>query len=789
MTRSGKDGKNVTITLISGVQLGRRTVKTSSIRLPFPPVPSPSIVLGSSLSSLLPNTMSRFIDHSRGPSDGGDPCEQIFYPGHHNRLGPDDATSASSSLSSGDDTDSDAEDVDSTCRISVRGPTIRFRSRAPWETSDTEERVESTQPLAGLTAKAKGKSTADGFMRTLARASPVISRPSVESSYSQGNSTPSPEFFPEGSTHRAMLYHVSDHMPASSVSPTLPHNTGPYGEATSSLSSHHSSTEDTSSYTTRGHGSAFTSSTYHSRSSTHSSRLSEECSSREDFVHPYANPNLIVPHPSKPDSPSQRSNFKRSDSITTVTDTISSRSTSSAVPRESLEVSPISKDSQNSQRISKKEISSPSNPFHGDDINSAYLDRDAKFLSLHPPLRGSAGPGWIAHHHSPPVALISLQEAQAREKSRIASPHTGPVHSNAVDSTSRVPLLHPGELTATPNHQNDSSRMSNSVRPRAQSISTSARAKTALHSVMGTTSQFEPRNLGPSSSRTSGSRALKHKKSGFLRLFGGRGDGDQPSPPPVPSLRDTYIMQGVREAPLFGNLEQHPPSHAPAAMAGSRKLNSEGGAGTWHGNQDPECEPSVPTTRKLLPRSLNIDTGTSSHVTLIPNSGSDVRFRPHNDISRSASSLPLNVPQSAPSTALDFQALQLRPVSSLFSAHFAEYVDGSDADTPLDSGTTSPTSNFGVMHSPLTPLSSRPSNDEPHQTVGVSAEDPSVVKALQEQMLSADKAWQQQVQELQQQIKVLEAKVEELRPADNKRYCESCRRVVAPRWLKDDESH
>ncbi|KAI6031607.1 hypothetical protein BKA83DRAFT_6447 [Pisolithus microcarpus] len=619
--------------------------------------------------------MSRFIDHSRGPSDGGDPCEQIFYPGHHNRL----------------------------------GPTIRFRSRAPWETSDTEERVESTQPLAGLTAKAKGKSTADW----------LYARPSVESSYSQGNSTPSPEFFPEGSTHRAMLYHVSDHMPASSVSPTLPHNTGPYGEATSSLSSHHSSTEDTSSYTTRGHGSAFTSSTYHSRSSTHSSRLSEECSSREDFVHPYANPNLIVPHPSKPDSPSQRSNFKRSDSITTVTDTISSRSTSSAVPRESLEASPISKDSQNN------------------DINSAYLDRDAKFLSLHPPLRGSAGPGWIAHHHSPPVALISLQEAQAREKSRIASPHTGPVHSNAVDSTSRVPLLHPGELTATPNHQNDSSRMSNSVRPRAQSISTSARAKTALHSVMGTTSQFEPRNLGPSSSRTSGSRALKHKKSGFLRLFGGRGDGDQPSPPPVPSLRDTYIMQGVREAPLFGNLEQHPPSHAPAASG-------------W---------------QQELPRSLNIDTGTSSHVNLIPNS---------------ASSLPLNVPQSAPSTALDFQALQLRPVSSLFSAHFAEY------DTPLDSGTTSPTSNFGVMHSPLTPLSSRPSNDEPHQTVG---RNPSVVKALQEQMLSADKAWQQQVQELQQQIKVLEAKVEELRPADNKRYCESCRRVVAPRWLKDDESH
>lgn len=786
MTRSGKDGKNVIITLISGVQLGRRAVETSSILLPFPPVPSPWIVLGSFLSSLFANTMSRFIDHNRGPSEGGNPCEQIFYPGHHNRLGPDDATSASSSLSSGDDTDSDAEDVDSTCRISVRGPTIRFRSRAPWETSDTEERVDSTQPLARPTAKAKGKSTADGFVRNLARASPGISRPSVESSYSQGNSTPSLEFFPDGSTHRAMLYHVSAHMPASSASPTLPHNTGPYGEATSSISSHRSSTEDTSSYTTRGHGSAFTSPTYHSRSSTHSSRLSEDCSGREDFVHPYANPNLIA---SKPDSPSQRSNLNRSDSITTVTDTISSRSTSSAIPRESLEVSPTSKNSQNSQRISKKEISSPSNPFHGDDINSAYLDRDTKFLSLHPPLRGSASPGWIAHHHSPPIALISLQEAQAREKSRIASSHTGPVRSSTVDSTSRAPFLHPGELTAAPNHQNDLSRVSNPVRPRAQSISTSARAKTALHSIVGTTSQFEPRNPGPSSSRTSGSRALKHKKSGFLRLFGGRGDGDHTSPPPVPPLRDTFTMQGVHEVPHFRNREQHPLSHAPAPMAGSGKLNSEGGAGTRHGYQGPECEPSVPIARKLPPRSLNIDTGTSSHSTVVPNSGSDVGLRPNNDISRSASSLPLNVPQSAPSTALDFQALQLRPVSSLFSAHFAEYVDGSDTDTPLDSGTTSPSSNFGVMHSPLTPLSSRPSNDEPHRTVGVSAENPSIIKALREQMLSSDKAWQQQVQELQQQIKVLEAKVEELRPADNKGYCESCRRVFAPRWPKDDEFH
>ncbi|KAI6047773.1 hypothetical protein EDC04DRAFT_2886578 [Pisolithus marmoratus] len=696
------------------------------------------------------------IDHSRGPLHQGDPCEQIFYPGNHNRPSPDDVASASSSLSSGDD--SDIEDIESTCRISVRGPTIRFRSRAPWETSDTEEKEESTHRMPRLTAKAKGKSTtADGFMRALGRASPIISRPSVESGYSQGNSKPSLDFYPDGSPHRAILFHGSGHMPASSTfsmpdpSPTLPYNTEPYGEGTGSLSSHHSSTEDSSSCTTRGHGSALTSSTHHGfevssdatsahrRSPAHSPRLSQECSVREDFVHPYANPNLIGPYPSNPDNSSKKSNFKRSDSITTVTDTISNKSTSSAIPRESLEVSPMSgKDSQDSQRICKKEISSPSLVLHGNDINPAYLDRDAKFLSLHPPLRAPASPGWIAHHHSPPVALISLQEAQAREKSRTASLHTGTAHSKAADSTSHIPSWQPSDLTAVPNGRNNLGRMSNSVRPRAQSISTSARAKTALHSVVGTTSQFERRDSGPSSSGTSASRALRHKKSGFLRLFSSRGDGDQSSPPPVPSLHDTCIAQGVREVPLSRNPELYPLSHAPTAMAG-----------TEDEDQDSGCEPTVSTTRKLLRRPLNIDIGTPSQFASIPNSGPDVQSRTHDDNSHSTSSLPLNVPQSAPSTALDFQALQLRPVSALFSAHFAEYVGSSEADTSLDSGTTSPASNSGVMLSPLTPLSSRPSNDEPSHGVGVSGENPSVIKALQEQMLSANRAWQRQVQELQ----------------------------------------
>lgn len=735
--------------------------------------------------------MSRHVglDHSRGPFDEADPCEQIFYPGHHSRLGPDDAASANSSLGSEGDTDSDVEDIDSTCRISVRGPTIRFHSRAPWETSDTEEREESTYTLARLAAKAKGKSTtADGLVRTLARASPLISRQSVESGYSQESPKPSLEFSSDGSPHRAILRHGSGHMPVSSIlplipipSPSLPHNTEPYGEGTGSLSSYHSSTEDGSSCTTRGHGG--TSSTHHGSEVSHSStdaisaysrsssRSSQECLPREDFVHPYANPNLIAPYSS---NPSQRSKFKRSDSITTVTDTISSKSTSSAIPRDSSEVSPISKDAQNSQRLRKKEISSPSIILHGTDINPAYLDRDAKFLSLHPPLRGSASPGWIAHHHSPPVALISLEEAQAREKSRTASLHPGAAHSKAVDSTSHVPSSHPGELTATPNNPNNLGRMSNSVRRRARSISASARAKTALHSVVGTTSHSERQDPGFSSSGTSGSRALKHKKSGFLRLFSGRGEGDQPSPPPVPSLRDTYVPQS-----LCGQLSEEFPE---GPLSRSPELHPDE-------NQDPGRERTVHTTSKLLPPPLNIDIGTSSHFTSIPNFGPDVQSRPHDNNPHSGLSLPLNVPQSAPSTALDFQALQLRPVSSLFSSHFAEYVGGSDADTSLDSATTSPTSNSGAVLSPLTPLSSRPSNDEPRHGVGVSGENPSVVKALQEQMLSANRAWQRQVQDLQQQVRNLQAKVEELRAADDKGYCEVCRRIVPLQWLKDDESH
>jgi hypothetical protein len=52
-----------------------------------------------------------------------------------------------------------------------------------------------------------------------------------------------------------------------------------------------------------------------------------------------------------------------------------------------------------------------------------------------------------------------------------------------------------------------------------------------------------------------------------------------------------------------------------------------------------------------------------------------------------------------------------------------------------------------------------------------------IIKALQEQIISSKRAWQQQIWELQGQVRDLKAEVEDLRSAEEGRgYCEHCSR-------------
>jgi hypothetical protein len=132
-----------------------------------------------------------------------------------------------------------------------------------------------------------------------------------------------------------------------------------------------------------------------------------------------------------------------------------------------------------------------------------------------------------------------------------------------------------------------------------------------------------------------------------------------------------------------------------------------------------------------------------------------------------------NKPQSAPPGKTDFVALSLRPVSTIFSEHFADHLLGLENKAPsepaleADCGTpTTATESGGI--SPLSPdfVSVRDVRDEISRpmtvTSGKSSSDGSqqdVISALQAQMFGAKGDWQRHVWELESQIRGLKAEI------------------------------
>ncbi|KAG6336132.1 hypothetical protein ID866_2970 [Astraeus odoratus] len=725
--------------------------------------------------------------------------EQIFYRGGHDDDHDDpedsdfddDAVSASVSLDSSNETETETGDDDSTCRISLQGPKIRFHSRAPWETDDICEGDGPDRPTI-FGAKLKSKASRPDIVRTLGLGT-IMNRPSVDSSRSLTASKVSMDI--SRSSHRPLRSLSQEPDSSRSVSGASPLTTSlsTVSREASDLrggdgqpSSDHSDPKKGSSYAILHQGIVRPSTSHHdnqilppspggvsttSRSGTPSSFISSQgCPYPADIAHPYANPDLVVPYSKETSTTLQQttsSGVTRNDSFATVPDTVLGKF--SPVSRVVSNNSITSKDIQSGHRILKERISSPTAVIHGSD---AYLDRNTKFLSLRPPPHGYTGlNGWGARPQSPTVALISLQEAQARERSRSATSHSA-VHSENVDSAPLVPFPLP-EVTSISESSNDSSS-SGTPRVRARSVSAGARARNALHSVVGSTPPQPERKDSGSFGEPSGvGRGLKHKKSGFMRLFTGRGDGDRTPPPPVPPRSDACLVKDPQTTTLVKS------SMLPLSRVST--LTSASGASE-------EEEKLVlgskgrTTTRKCLPPPLHIHTGKPNSLPPFPTSGLDIPSGTLAENSRSVSSSALTMPQSAPPAAPDFQGLRLRPASALFSTHFADFVANSDDDIPSDSA-TSPTVDSRVVLSPLTPTSSRPSGEEPH----IIGDHSSTIKALQDQMLSAKKAWQQQVWELQGQVRDLKAELEDLRTADNKKYCDVCRRGDPQKWPKEIE--
>ena len=505
----------------------------------------------------------------------------------------------------------------------------------------------------------------------------------------------------------------------------------------------------------------------HERSAKSSLALSsQERQSHDQFVHPYANPDLVAPYTPSPETiPARNSisgDMSGSDSNSTVTD-----STGTISAATSTETSLTFRDVPHGNlRVNGKEISSPISVLRQGD--SSYVDRTTNFLSLHPPpvafeapLRNSLS------SRTPTVTLISLQEAQARERFRSSTVHT---------TVARQKLPGPNDIPeATEDQTVEMDTDGEMVHTRARSSSAGTRHNTFLPLTQPQNTELRDESSLSTLGSVVPGRALKHKKSGFMRLFGGRateGEKEKSPPPPIPPHADVYAeetfqIHGTGKTSKLVLPRAQRSSPALRSGASNATLSSVYSASSVG---DGPCV-KEPSPRRRQPPSLSIVTKTSDPSIPTSLSGTTsptgLNFTP---------SLTLTVPQSAPPGHSDFPGLKLRPVSTSFGSHFADMVKGTAEESQRDVHTPSSTASSNTALSPFTPVSARRSDDASATAVEASGEDHLTIKGLQDQLVSAKKAWQQQIWELRGQIRDLTSELEDLRAADNQEYCEVCGR-------------
>ncbi|KAG2369458.1 hypothetical protein BDR07DRAFT_1604740 [Suillus spraguei] len=710
-----------------------------------------------------------------------------------------------------DDAENDDEDEedDASHRISVQGPKIRFHSRAPWETGeDMTDENDSDHSAMSTTFGKKVKSKTD-LIRHFGKSSST--RPSAESFRSQAQSNGPFEITAGNhSSSRGALYTLaqesfsnssltvpSQHFPATSLKnrhnfslprttnypPTTHYDDHTPEEPQSTTSSlremgHISQASSSAQDTPRPYSPVSEVPRDHERSATVSSFHTFQCRlSHEDFVHPYANPDLVASY--APPRPVQlRSAFghiPRSNSAATVIDSLSSRSgaSSSTITSDTSVFSIPSRDHipSTGMRVHGKDISPPITVLRSNDLNSAQCDQSINLPSFHPPVFEGV-PGWNGRS-SPTVTLISLQEAQARERTRSATANAMVSSPSRVpDTTPRIPLPEPDDSASIAS--TETSATDNFRRARARSTSAGVRAKGVLYSVVAASLHSKPERRGsePDVVNPSG-QTLRHKKSGFMRLFNGRErekgrDKGKSPPPPVPSLHDVY--------PHGGNEDSK--SSLPIIASRLSSLGSDSGSRPALDNEpssgaEQELSPKLLSSPSLkrAPPSLYISTGASNHPSL------STEDRPTEPPQSPQSEK--KTPWRPPLGATDFQTLKLRPVSTTFSSQFADIVAISEVEHTSELELDTPTSTISSVIA-LSPFTPEPSDDKSSPV-----EQSLVIKALQEQMIAAKKVWQHQIWELQGQVRDLQAEIKDFHTADeDKRYCEHCGRVGSRKELE-----
>ena len=481
----------------------------------------------------------------------------------------------------------------------------------------------------------------------------------------------------------------------------------------------------------------------------------------EKSVHPYANPELVVscsPPLNRVTSiyqqrTSNEANIALSESC--ITDLISKTGAGDVAVNSALSKRRMSS-------IQPKIISSPL-PLIGSprQIETPLAENHLE-QTVSPSINNFSG--WT-DSNAPAFTLISLEEARAQ---RMRSATVNPTSKISDGMSNPSSLFPPIEAEAAPGA--DSSVGGSITRARARSISAGAnRARSALHTLVGHPKP-DRRDSEPTFivaqplSAVHPSKTLKHKKSGFMRLFNAGKmpeKNEQKTPPPVPSLPDSNSInhvQSIAQRTSKTSIRRIPvPRLSPSLFESSHAQNHNTfTSDTWK-----------QSTRRSPGLSINTQHPPVAGVV----SASFV------DDHESETPPPWKVDQpfqSAPAVISEFPALKLRPVSILFSDHFGDHIVATESKPSSEIESATPRSSSPALTSVS---ATQPSPEQPAKYSSLDNQ-ASMVRSLQEQFAEAKKAWQLTICKLEGQVRDLKATVEELKGSDNKDYCQCCGRIA-----------
>lgn len=508
----------------------------------------------------------------------------------------------------------------------------------------------------------------------------------------------------------------------------------------------------------------------------------------DSSMHPYANPDnaAYTDDDDRTSYPNSLYAPSRNDSSMTVTETFSGDSFGRASARSAAAAPTLTPDSSLSSlaprprasAITAKSISAP--------VPVASLpepERQDNF-HLHPhgvPL-GASLPGWHDRGAPPAFSLISLEEARAQRMRSTTAASDAPRASSSSAASQQAHLSASYDDGDTASIATESSPFGSlTSRARGRSISAgAAKAKSALHTIVGQPKNEHRREPEPPLPSPPGQgKTLKHKKSGFMRLFNAgkaqeRDDRDEPqTPPPVPALPEHAqprpARPGVQRIPV--------PSLSASLVAAAEAQSTDDGA--W-------SAAALSRSPKRVPPTLSITTaptrGSSDQQQFAASTSAAHSYaRPWATADQQ--------PQSAPANVTSFPALRLRPVSTLFSAHFGEHIvpldddDGggsagarssgdTDADAPEPALDTPRSSSPGVRTSPLVRASSEHGGIVDGGALGAALH--------AQQILGTKSADQRQIRELEGRVRDLQAELEALRGRNGDAFCIHCGRGKRP---------